>query len=126
MKIAVLVVGSHHAGKSITINKWLKPMFYIEWECSKFILNSKNGRVWSQSLEESKRSIDSLIHFCIKYELIVIPCRPSNENPSSLIEIKKRLEKEDFIVYQVQVVKPSGELYYKNKANEIFNQLLSK
>jgi hypothetical protein len=123
MKIAVLVVGGQYVGKTKTINKYLKPMLAIKMGYSKFILNGKKGRAWTQSLEEANRSIDLFIHICIRYELIVVPCRPSNDKTSLLAEVEERLKKEGFIVYQVQVEKSSDESYYNNKAKEIFNHL---
>jgi hypothetical protein len=123
MKIAVLIIGSHYTGKTRTINDFLKPMLRIKRKrISKFNLNGREGRIWSQSLEEAKRSIDLFIHICIQYELIVVPCRPANEKLSYLVKVEQRLRKQGFIVHRVQIVK-STNLYYKNKAKEIYNYL---
>lgn len=44
MKIAVIVVGSHYAGKSKTINKYLKPRLKIRSRAHKFTLGGASGK----------------------------------------------------------------------------------
>ena len=52
MKRAVIVVGSHYAGKSKTIKKFFKPLVGISGNRRLFQLDNYGGAVLSQSLEE--------------------------------------------------------------------------
>jgi hypothetical protein len=91
MKKAVIVVGSHYAGKSKTIRKYLKPKLSITEHEHKFTRNGNDGFVLSQSLEESDRDVDDLIKKYMDYDLLVLSARPANEMPSSLNELKVKL-----------------------------------
>src|SRR6185369_11011568 len=102
LKIAVVVVGSHYAGKSKTINKHLKPRLGIRSRAHKFILRRARGRVLSQSqeeaakrsgfarsqsLEESRRTsadVRALIRAYSSFDRLVLAARPSDETPSLL------------------------------------------
>ena len=55
MKKAIILVGAHHVGKSLTINQHLKPMLKISHDAHVFQLGGKTGFVLSQSAEEAER-----------------------------------------------------------------------
>ena len=55
MKKAVIVVGSHYAGKSKTIRKFFKPLVGISGNRRLFQIGQHDGAVLSQSLEERLR-----------------------------------------------------------------------
>jgi hypothetical protein len=123
MKKAVVVVGRHYVGKTRTINSHLKPLLGLTLRQSQFELNGKKGRVWSQSLEEANRSIEYFIRICIRYDLIVVPCRPVNDPDSLLGEVRTRLEENGFTVRQVHINESGDDAYYEGRAQEILNYL---
>ncbi len=122
MKKAVIIVGSHHTGKSLTINVHLKPKLGIGNDDRKFILNGKNGYILSQSFEESVR--DFLDHSAryFRYDLLVFAARPETEPDSKFKLIHDALVKAS---YGVNTVSISDKSEAPSKAVEIFNLLSS-
>jgi hypothetical protein len=137
MKTAVIVVGTHYAGKSKTITKCLKPMLHMSPRKRKFTLDGthglvmsqskeeaqgQNGIIFSQSLEESGKDkfLARIIREYSVYDLLVLAARPSNEPVSCLKQLKAKLEDEGFRVKLVHIEKGQKEPYYKEKAKEIF------
>src|SRR5690348_12764366 len=90
-KIAVIVVGSHFAGKSKTINKYLKKRLEISERAYTFYLNDKRGYIVSQTLEESGRELDDFFEKCEDFHYVVVPCRPADERGSHHREVNKKL-----------------------------------
>lgn len=82
MKKAVIVVGSHYAGKSKTINVHLKQKLGIAKHEHKFTRNGKAGFILSQSFEEADRDVDYVIKKYVAYDLLVLSARPAHERPS--------------------------------------------
>lgn len=130
MKKAIIVVGSHEAGKSRTINEYFKPLIGLSGRQRNFYL----GRVLSQSLEEreghllsqslEEKGIKSVKEFIKKYadfKYLVCTARPEGETPSLYKILKAELEKVGFSVSTVFIY--SDKSLYKNKAKEIYNHL---
>ena len=109
MKKAVVVAGSHHAGKSKTINMYLKRKLRMGKRQHRFWLKGKggfvlsqsreeaapqNGFVLSQSLEETGncKNVATLVQKHSHYDLLVLAARPSNETPSCLNQLKSALK----------------------------------
>lgn len=135
MKKAVIVVGSHHAGKSKTINQYFKPLVGISSMQRKFLLGrvlsksleEKEGHNLSQSFEEKGLEIESVVNKFIneyaRFLYVVCAARPENESPSYYKIIRKKLEDRGFNVKTVSVIKGQSELYYQEIANEIYTYL---
>lgn len=138
MKKAVIIVGSHYAGKSKTINKHFKPCVGISKRCRLFQIDQHDGVVLSQSLEErfghghilsqsleEKGQVDvrSVVAKYQRYELLVFAARPSNENPSLYKALKSELESRGFSVETVRVEKGQPETFYAERAQEILQCL---
>jgi hypothetical protein len=120
MKKAVIVVGSHFVGKSKTINKHLKPKLGIGEREHKFIRNSQNGYILSQSFEEANRDVDYVINNYSGYELLVLSARPAHENPSLLADARTKLSHAGFRVSEVFINSNDNN---DSKANEILRHL---
>src|SRR5262245_46824391 len=111
MKNAVIVVGSHYAGKSKTIKKFFKPLVGISGNHRLFDLGQHGGVVLSQSLEErfgnghvlsqsleEKRLIDvrGVVAKYQHYQSLVFAARPSTEPGSLYQALKSTLETHGF------------------------------
>jgi hypothetical protein len=137
---AVVVVGTHRAGKSKTINKYLKPKLGIRPRQHRFWLNAQTGSVLSQSREESawqwgfvlsqsleeKGKGEFVADFVRKYsrfQLLVLAARPSNENPSCLRLLRSKLTSAGYRVRVVGVVSGQTARYYKDIASKVFRYL---
>lgn len=146
-KIAVIVVGSHFAGKSKTINKHLKPRVGIRSRAHKFYIRGASGKVLSQSregaartrrrsgfarsqsLEESRRTsadVRRLIQANSNFDRLVFAARPSDEKPSFLPLLKSVLAANGFRVFLVRVVANQPEQFYAGRAKEIVGHLSRK
>jgi hypothetical protein len=140
-KIAVIVVGSHYAGKSKTINKYLKPRLRISRRAHKFKLRGAHGKVLSQSreeatkrsgfarsqsLEESRRTsadVLRLIRANSGFDCLVFAARPSDEKPSFLLLLKSALKANGFRVFLVRVVRDQPKRFYAKCASKILQHL---
>lgn len=118
-KCAIIVVGIHFAGKSKTINQYLKPLLRLSGNQRNFIIGRCEGCVLSQSREES--GVELNISIYVRFDVLVLAARPEFDNVSKLNELKEKLENEDFSIEEVEIEKNEGdESYYQHKANEIF------
>jgi len=142
-KRAVIVVGSHHVGKSKTINRYLKPRLGIRETQHRFSLGERIGTVLSQSREEAatQRGIvlsqsfeeagrcEYIADFVLKYahfELLVLAARPSDENPSCLLALKAKLWDAGYKVRDILLVGGQAESYYRGAAETILMHLRIK
>ena|SRR5579871_4019848 len=143
MKRAVIVVGSHRAGKSKTINKYLKPRLKIRSRAHKFTLDGASGKVLSQSreeaagksgfvrsqsLEESRRTsadVLRLVETNTRFDRLVLAARPSHERLSFLTLLKSVLRKNQYRVFLVRVAPNRRERFYVERALEILRHLSS-
>lgn len=138
MKKAVIVVGSHHAGKSRTIKEFFKPLVGLSGNQRLFSLGeidgvvlsqspeerSHNGSVISQSLEE--KGLVDVVEFLGKYahyNRLVLAARPANETVSLYSKLKAELEKLGFGVLTVNVVREETDSIRMTHAKEIFAYL---
>jgi hypothetical protein len=119
MKKAVILVGSHYAGKGRTIREHLKPKLGIGRDDHKFTRDGQNGFVLAQSCEEANRDVQETVDKYSHYDLLVLAARPANESPSCSIELENRLETATFRVMTVEIIKSSEAAYYEGKADEI-------
>jgi len=133
-KRAVIVVGSHYAGKSKTINCYFKKLVGIPEEKRKFDIKGSEGQALSQSNEEKRgliisqspeekriKELEAAIERYLGYQYLVLASRPDGESPSYYKEIKAILEKADYIVTTVEVFDHGDdESYYENKGKEVF------
>jgi hypothetical protein len=136
---AVIVVGSHHAGKSKTINKYLKPKLGIGRYEHKFSLDGHEGRIFSQSREEATRgfvksqsleetgqkNVASVVRQYSRYDLLVMAARPSDEPVSFLKQLTSRLKVAGYGVNIVKVAKSRSVRQHKASAAEILRHLLN-
>jgi hypothetical protein len=134
----VIVVGSHHAGKSKTIKKFFKPLVGISGNQRIFQIGQHpgsvrsqsleerfgNGHVFSQSLEEKRvREVRRVVANCQAYERLVFAARPSGEVDSLYETLKSELESHGFSVATVQVVGNQPDSFYAERAQEILRHL---
>lgn len=124
MKIAVIVVGSHHTGKSTTINEHLKPKLGIGKKKHRFTLDKDKGLVLSQSFEEADSCPEEKLNSRrLHYNLLVLAARPEKEEPSSLLKVEDILKKAGFTCHRVEMderpAKEKEDNYFESKANEI-------
>ncbi len=125
MKIAVIFVGSHFAGKSLTINGFLKPLLGISYKARFFTLDGRDGCVLSQSFEESGRDAQERIEAYSHLDLLVLAARPVKEKASKLSFVEDILGKNGFISHQIDVTK-GDEKHYESLANKAFKLLRAK
>ena len=123
MKKVVIAVGSHFAGKSKTINKYLKGKLKIGQREHKFIRNNQNGFILSQSFEEAERDVDYVVKNYAVYELLVLAARPAYEDHSCLIEARAKFSSAGYRVSEVIINQNSDETYYEDRADEILKYL---
>lgn len=123
MKKAAIVVGSHFAGKSKTINAYVKKKLCIKPKAHKFTLKGKQGYILSQSFEEAGRDVSFIIKTYGHNDLLVLAARPASETPSYLNKAVKLLTANGFNVYQVPVNAGQPESYYSSKADEVIKKL---
>jgi len=103
MKKVIIAVGSHHSGKSVTINNCLKQLLKIKKTAYLFTRNGRNGKIMSQSFEEaSYRKPENVISY-LKYDILVLATRPENEKISYLKEIKKYCVDAGYKVSEVHI-----------------------
>lgn len=102
-KKSVIVVGSHFSGKSLTINKHLKPLLKINPHAHIFSPPGKKGFVLSQSSEESGKDVEQLIQKYAHFDLFVLASRPETDKLSNFKATRAALEKASFLVYVVVV-----------------------
>jgi hypothetical protein len=123
MKKAVVVIGKHHAGKSLTIRGHLNPLLKISWDAHKFTLNGKSGWIKSQTLEESGLDVAAIRKY-FHYDLLVFAARPESESGSKLNLLRKALQEAEE-PFKVIVVNIQDKSEAPEKAKEIFNLLNS-
>ena len=123
MKKIVIAVGSHFSGKSKTINKYLKPKLGIGQRDHKFFRNNQNGFILSQSFEEADRDVDYVINGYAGFDLLVLAARPAHENPSFLVEAKKKFSAAGYRISEVVITQSNDDKYYYDRADEILNHL---
>jgi hypothetical protein len=93
MKNAVIAVGSHYAGKSRTLKKFVKPKLGIGERVLYFRRNGLSGAILVQTFEEAKRDIeDSMVRYG-HHDLLIFAARPEHETPSCLVELKTATSK---------------------------------
>lgn len=126
MKKVAIVTGIHFAGKSKTINKFLKKRLGMTERQRKFILNDKDGYILSQSLEESGKAVDDVIkNYSGYYDLLVCAARPADEKGSKLNELSRKLGRKGFDVKVFQVYPEQEASFYKQTAEKILKHLES-
>lgn len=126
MKKIVLVVGSHHSGKSKTINAYLKPLLGLPKNSSahQFLLNNQKGNVLSQTFEENfYRKASDVVKYFKKYELLVLPARPRQETRSYLNEIYALCTQNGYLVQEFLVHSTMTDTQYSECAKLMFNFL---
>jgi hypothetical protein len=123
MKKAIILVGAHHVGKSLTINQHLKPMLKISQEAHIFKLDGKKGFVLSQSAEEAERDVEATVEKYADYDLLVLAARPYFDPVSQLKLLRSVLQKTSFITTEVAIL---SEEEAPRKAKEIFVALTSR
>ena len=132
MKKAIIVVGSHCVGKSKTINKYFKPLVGLRGRQRNFnhgrvlsqSIEEREGHILSQSLEE--KGLKSVKDFISRYadlKHLICAARPDGENPSLYKALKLELERLDYKVKTVNIIKDQPESFYESKANEIYAYL---
>jgi hypothetical protein len=139
LKKAVVVVGSHYAGKSKTINKYLKKKLGIRKRQHRFWLTGKKGFVLSQSREEAKgfilaqsleesgkcKRVAKIVRKYSRYDLLVFAARPSEDKGGSCLDrLKSELTKARYLVSVVSVIRHRRERYYNGRANKILSHLV--
>ena len=125
MKNAVIAVGSHYAGKSRTLKKFVKTKLGIGEKELYFRRNGLSGAILVQTFEEAKRDIeDSMVRYG-HHDLLIFAARPEHETPSCLVELKTALEEFGFHVGTVSIIKTktTTDTYYREQAAEILRQL---
>jgi hypothetical protein len=125
MKIAVIFVGSHFVGKSLTINGFLKPLLGISYKARLFTLNGKDGCVLSQSFEESGRDAKERIEAYAHRALLVLAARPVSERASKLSLVERILANNGFKSHQIHVTK-GDDRHYESLAKRAFEILRAK
>jgi hypothetical protein len=122
MKTAVIFVGSHFSGKSLTINGFLKPLLGISYKARLFTLDGKAGCVLSQSFEESGREAKERIEAYAHLDLLVLAARPADEGASQLFRVESILGKNGFDSHLIHVTK-GHDKHYASLAKKAFKIL---
>ncbi|GAA4791447.1 hypothetical protein [Lysobacter hankyongensis] len=125
MKIAVIFVGSHFVGKSLTINGFLKPLLGISHKARLFTLDGRDGCVLSQSFEESGRDAKERIEVYSHLDLLVLAARPTSERASKLSVVEGILNRNGFICHQIDVT-TGDDKHYESLAKRAFKILRTK
>ena len=123
-KLAMIVVGPHYAGKSKTINKYLKPKLSIRENQHKFNIGDCDGFILSQSLEERKAFIEDLDRYK-DYDILVLPTRPKTEPNSLFHAVHEKLTGFGFDIVVYEIEKNQSESYYQERANGIYEKIQS-
>jgi hypothetical protein len=125
MKIAVIVVGSHYSGKSRTLKKFVKPQLGIGEKELVFRRNGLSGVILVQTFEEADRDIQAAMIRYGHHDLLILAARPEHETPSCYLELKAALEKADYLVRTVHIIKTktTTDAYYREQADEVLRQL---
>jgi hypothetical protein len=119
-KKAVIVVGSHYSGKSLAINRHLKPLLNLSPQAHIFSPNGKKGFVLSQSSEESGQDVEKLVQEYSHYDLFVLAARPQTDERSNFKAVRAALERAAF---EVNVVVVHSREEAPDKARAIFKLL---
>jgi hypothetical protein len=122
MKKAIIVVGKHFAGKSLTIGAHLTALLKIKRRARKFTLRGKRGFLRSQSFEESGLDVIATIKKYFGYDLLVFAARPETEEGTKFKLIHNTLLKASFDVKKVEI---KNQKEAPEKAAEIFKILKS-
>jgi len=110
MKKAVILVGSHHVGKSDTIRNYLKPLLKqtngkpLGQHHHIFELDGKKGYILSQSLEEGGRDVNATVKSLLEYEYLVFAGRPVTEAGSEVHALQLSLQTAGFAVSIVVIM----------------------
>lgn len=110
MKKAVILVGSHHVGKSDTIRNHLKPLLKqpngepMGPHHHIFELDGKKGYILSQSLEEGGRDVNATVKSLMDYEYLVFAGRPVTEPGSEVDALQLSLQTAGFAVSIVVIM----------------------
>jgi len=130
MKIAVLVIGEHYAGKSKTLKDYVKPMLGISKHAHKFSYRRYNGYIKTQTLQETNQGVDELDQYK-GYDILVLPSRPEEVGPPNhptLTRIRDKLKDLGFMVREVimlkrevTMLKDKENAYLESKGKEIVN-----
>jgi len=132
MKRAVIVVGSHNVGKSMTINKYFKPLIGLRPKQRNFTdgralsqsIEEKVGTILSQTLEEKGLLIvDEFVERYYGFKYLVCAARPESEKGSLLKKLLSKLESRGFQVTIVKIENGKPNSYYKEKAQDILDGL---
>jgi len=136
MKVAVIVVGTHHAGKSRTIREYLKPLLGMSKGQHHFALGSESGYIRSQSIEErygyifsqsleekGLTEVQTIVSKMKGYEKLVFAARPEDESVTLFLLLKTELEKAGFTVFKVKIEKNQPANFYEHKGKEIVDYL---
>jgi hypothetical protein len=143
MRRAVIVVGSHGAGKSKTINKYLKPKLRLRERQHKFLLAGEGGTVLSQSREEAAGQqglimsqspeeagkgelIAALVRKYSRFNFLVLAARPSTDPISCLRQLRARLRDAAYAVSVIDIAPGQSERYYKERAGAVLGQLVKR
>jgi len=141
---AIIVVCSRGAERDETISQYFKPLIGRSGRQRNFL----DGRISSEFLEERKlkcvkdfiykldgcvllRSPEEKELKCVKdfvykfadLRYLVCVARPEYEKVSLFKILKKELENKGYIVTTIIISHGKSELYYKSKAQEIFDSL---
>jgi hypothetical protein len=121
MKRAVILVGGHHVGKSLTINNHLKPLLKIKHDAHIFKMGGKRGFVLSQSAEEAERDVITTVEKYAHYDILVLAARPYSDPVTKLKLLWSMLQKEKYVVSEVAI---HSEEEAPKKAREILSMLV--
>ncbi|TGK89989.1 hypothetical protein EHQ23_02410 [Leptospira bourretii] len=140
MKKAVIIVGEHFAGKSKTINKFLKPILKLGPKQRSFTLENLDGIIYSQSLEEKfgiiysqsleEKSIDEpgylkIINKVKEYNFVIMAARPENEPNSLKKNLVSDLRSRKFKIKSIDLIADQSDSYYNLKAKEAYQFLIN-
>lgn len=121
-KRAIILVGAHHVGKSLTINQYLKPLLEIGPEAHIFKLKGKTGFVLSQSAEEAERDIQATVEKYADYDFLVLAARPYFNAESQLKLLRSLLQKAAFVTSEIAMLDHDEA---PHKAKEILAALMA-
>lgn len=128
-KNAVIVSGSHFAGKSHTLRDHLKPKLSMSKGQRNFTRNGLKGTIRTQSFEEagwSSKKLKELLKSLADFDLIVVATRPKSESGSLFNQVYSELMELGFRVEEIVINNnnpPKNPSYYGPKADEILNHL---
>lgn len=129
-KKAFVLIGSHHYGKSMTINYFFKKLVKISKKAHIFYIEERIGYIYSQSLEEKGiQDVEEVVESKSNYDMLVFAARPKDDESSLASVLITDLRRHGFKVEKYEIKNKlnynvaSDKINCKEIASKIFSYL---